>query len=246
MLKNIISLLILLTYISCDNKPSRSEIDRSKVKRINYNLTDSLTKDVVLDSMLSHYRVEKNRLMSKVLTKSNEEFTKSRPQSNLTTLMAKICFEQSSKYLKKPIDFSLVNLGGIRSSLPKGDITLENAYTLMPFDNELCVLEIKSDSVKSMVNYLIDRGGEPISGLAIHFKDSILSEILINDKPLKASKSYFVATTDYLANGGDKMDFFKNPLNRFDLSVKYRDEIIHYFEKTSILKSKPQTLFYYE
>ena len=51
-----------------------------------------------------------------------------------------------------------------------------------------------------------------------------------------------ILTTDYLATGGDKMDFFLTPIQLENTQLKLRDAIIEYFiaehKKWKQLKSK--------
>ena len=46
---------------------------------------------------------------------------------------------------------------------------------------------------------------------------------------------YYVATSDYLANGGDNMTFFKESTIKFDIEYKLRNMLIDYFKKVDIL-----------
>ena len=54
------------------------------------------------------------------------------------------------------------------------------------------------------------------------------SRIFVNGEPFDSLKTYKVVTSDYLANGGDKYSFFKEPLQREDLRVKVRDAIMEF------------------
>jgi 2',3'-cyclic-nucleotide 2'-phosphodiesterase (5'-nucleotidase family) len=68
----------------------------------------------------------------------------------------------------------------------------------------------------------------PIAGCKFGVKDSVAMNIEVGGKPFDINQSYKVATSDYLANGGDKMIFFKNPLETEVLGVLLRDAIIEY------------------
>jgi len=206
----------------------------------NYVVGSSFGTDEELNGLLETYRKEKDLKMSRVLTKTKKGLTKSRPQSELTNLMADICLGEAQKTTDQPIDFGLVNYGGIRSSVPKGNVTLEDAYKLMPFDNELCILEIHRDSILSLANYLIKSEGEPLSGIVFTFNKENLVSVLINGKPLTSKSSYWLATSDYLANGGDRMRFLSNPISRINTGVKYRDAIISFFENQEELHPSTQ------
>ena len=52
-------------------------------------------------------------------------------------------------------------------------------------------------------------------------------EVLINNTKLGKS-TYKILTSDYLSGGGDKMDFFLNPINQEPIGIKLRDAILEY------------------
>ena len=139
----------------------------------------------------------------------------------------------------KNIDFALFNYGGIRTVIPKGNITVKNVFELMPFENMLVIAELSGKQAQSLFNYLEKRQeAHPISHLKLEIKDEKLNKILIQNKPFDISKNYYVLTHDYLQHGGDRMDFFKNPISLFNVEVKVRDAIIDYLSKIDTLNAK--------
>ncbi|HMC02386.1 MAG TPA: hypothetical protein VKN14_15205, partial [Flavobacteriaceae bacterium] len=50
------------------------------------------------------------------------------------------------------------------------------------------------------------------------------------------TKTYYVATNDYLYSGGDNMTFFKPNDSLYDLNYKIRNALIDYFKKTDTIK----------
>ena len=60
-------------------------------------------------------------------------------------------------------DICIMNTGGLRNILPKGEITRGDIYKLMSFENELVVLELTENEFKGLLEYLVSRGGEPFS-----------------------------------------------------------------------------------
>lgn len=125
-------------------------------------------------------------------------------------------------------DLCLLNNGGLRATLPKGEITRGKIFELMPFENELVVLTLSGAQTKELFIVLAKFGGMPVSGINIGIADDRPDEVFINDIPFDSSKTYKVVTSDYLANGGGKLQFFNNPLKREDLGIKLRDAIIAY------------------
>lgn len=234
-----------LTLLSCGSKTPSSQKQVNTTVDSNYVMSAAYGTDDSLYQMLGKYREEKNKKMHAVLTTTKVGFTKERPSSNLTNLMADICVESAPKLNTQKVDFGLVNFGGIRSSIPKGKVRLEDAYKLMPFDNELCLLKIKGDSVQSMIHYIRKRDGEPISGMQLVFENETIKSAKINGKTFNNKMDYWLVTSDYLANGGDRMIFLSNPISRIDLGVKYRDVIIDYFkEKDVIISNTEQRIIY--
>ena len=138
----------------------------------------------------------------------------------------------------KNIDMVLLNHGGIRSILSKGNVTTRTAYQIMPFENSVVVVELKGAVIKELISYLQKaKRAHPISGLKLKLdNDYNLISATINNLPIENDKSYFVATNDYLYSGGDRMTFFKKNESLDILNYKIRNVLIDYFAKQDTLK----------
>lgn len=167
--------------------------------------------------------------MKRVINTSDVAMVKARPEGVLSNFVADLVLEEVNELEGFQADFCLLNHGGLRAALPQGEIRVESIYELMPFDNEAVVLTLTGEKVLEIAEYLTIKGGEPVSGLTLNLKD--LSSLKINGKPVDPSATYKVATSDYLANGGDKMVFFADPLQRESTSLKIRDLIIEHIEE---------------
>ncbi len=132
----------------------------------------------------------------------------------------------------KNIDAVLLNYGGIRSSLPQGNITMRTAYQIMPFENTLVVVELSGKKVQDMFNYLKAGTAHPFSGMQLKLNATgDIQEEKIRGKAIDPNKTYYIGTNDYLLEGGDNMNFFKNPIKVTDLNYKIRNILIDYFTK---------------
>jgi 2',3'-cyclic-nucleotide 2'-phosphodiesterase (5'-nucleotidase family) len=60
---------------------------------------------------------------------------------------------------------------------------------------------------------------------------------MIQDKELDLNATYYIATSDYLANGGDNMRFFLTNEGVFDLDYKIRNMLIDYFKEVSTVEA---------
>ncbi|MES2487662.1 MAG: 5'-nucleotidase C-terminal domain-containing protein, partial [Bacteroidota bacterium] len=76
----------------------------------------------------------------------------------------------------------------------------------------------------------------PLSGMQILLdKDGIAKGLTVQGKPVEAGKIYYVATSDYLSNGGDSMNFFKKGVATYDIDYKLRNMFIDYFKEVDTL-----------
>ncbi len=182
-----------------------------------------------LEELIKPYDEGLSAQMKRVINTSDVAMVKARPEGLLSNFVADLILEEVNELDGFQADFCLLNHGGLRAALPKGDIKVETIYELMPFDNEAVVLTLTGEKVLEIANYLQTKGGEPVSGLTLDLK--ITSSLKINGQPINPSYTYKVVTSDYLANGGDKMLFFKNPLQRESTSLKIRDLIIEHIEE---------------
>ncbi|HIE73572.1 MAG TPA: hypothetical protein EYQ06_04775 [Flavobacteriales bacterium] len=190
--------------------------------------------DSTIIAMIAPYKIKIDSLMNDVLCISKVEMTKGRPESLLGNFVCDLCLQQYANL----VDICVMNNGGLRSILPKGEITRGDIYKLMPFENELVILELDETSFVGLVDYLISRGGEPFSGMKIekdftgHLSADYPSAINFN-----RGDKIRVLTTDYLANGGDKMWFFKDK-EQIKVGIKLRDAIINYCVLQDTITSK--------
>ena len=131
----------------------------------------------------------------------------------------------------------MLNHGGIRSVIPKGDVTARVAYEVMPFENSAIVVTLKGEQIQEMVNYIVlNKKAHPLAGMSFAIdKNNIAINILIQGIPLDKNSYYNVVTSDYLVNGGDNMTFFSKATAKYDLDYKLRNIIIDYFTEVDTI-----------
>ena len=88
---------------------------------------------------------------------------KTKPESLLGNWTADVCLEMAQEMYKDDIDLSFFNTGGLRSPIPQGDITLRDLYKLMPFENELVVLELNKTEILDLKAYFNSTKGSTCS-----------------------------------------------------------------------------------
>ena len=202
----------------------------------------------IISQEISVYRDSINIGLDNVIGYSNNIYTKTdfndeEFNSSLGNLIADIIFIQSDSILRiqenKNIDFVIQNYGGIRSYLPEGEIKLTDAYKILPFENEIVIVEMDGKSVNEIVSFLRDEiKPHPISGILIND-----SEVLIQDKPIVSSNKYYIAINDYLLTGGDNMFFFNQNSKVYRLGYSLRDAFIDYTKSKQYLSSNIDNRF---
>lgn len=146
--------------------------------------------------------------MGVVLTNLPHRLNKEKPNGSLGFFTCDAFRAGVAKKINKRVDISVLNNGGIRRPyLGPGPVSTGAIYELMPFDNRAMLLELDSQAVAQLVEFLISKGGDPISGLEIS-ADSV-TKIKVNGLPLR-TQNYLLACTDYQYNGGDGYGFLQS------------------------------------
>ncbi|MCF6132069.1 5'-nucleotidase C-terminal domain-containing protein [Flavobacterium wongokense] len=237
-LKHFVLLLTFTAFISCAEK----KYAVTKIEGREIGITDKNSEVAAIENFIKPYRDKIDEDLNKVLANAPETLDKSGEwQTAMGNFLADITFEKSDKVFqmreKKSIDICLLNHGGIRSIIPKGNVTARTAFEVMPFENSAIVIGLKSEQILEMINYIItEKKPHPLKGLTFTIgKDNQPKNILVNGKPLDTNKVYYVVTSDYLSNGGDNMLFFKKGVAQYDLSYKLRNIIIDYFKENKTI-----------
>ena len=134
-------------------------------------------------------------------------------------------------------DISMLGSGGIRTSIPKGTITFGNIVNVMPYRNNLCVIEVTGQQVLDALEWgcriLPNNHGcfLQVSGMTYDIDVSIptpcisddngmfvsiegerrIKNVKVNGEPIDPAKTYTIASTDYLLlNDGDGYTMFED------------------------------------
>jgi 2',3'-cyclic-nucleotide 2'-phosphodiesterase (5'-nucleotidase family) len=201
-----------------------------------------------IDTIIAPYRTQLNEKMDVVINQSMETMTTGSPQGLLGNFVTDLCLKliiDSLKLEKDNISMVILNNGGLRTHLPKGDITLRKVFEIMPFENELVIVEISGanfrDAIKTIASKCESRdnakGCIPFSGVEIT-ANKTEGNVLVNNLPIDTISTHKILTSDYLANGGDNMYFLSSAISTVYTNIKLRDAIIYHLKKESLLGNK--------
>ena len=89
----------------------------------------------------------------------------------------------------------------------------------------------------SKENILFDTSPDLRQQLLRH-KIKKINKVLIQNKKFDINKSYYVLTSNFLQEGGDKMIFFKDPLELYSLNTNIREVLVKYISRKKNIESK--------
>lgn len=229
--------LLLLLYVtlllsSCKSLfPVKANANLIKIEK-------SSTADTALIAFYKPYKDSLDKMMQIKIAELETDLFKKQPESTLGNLVADILLAETKQYVKQPVDFGVMNYGGIRvSSLSKGNLMINDAYLISPFDNYLVAQKVSGMQVQAICDSLALKGGWPVSGISFEIKNKKAQHIQIQYQDLDLSKNYTMATIDYVANGGDGMALLKT-VPQMATGVLFRDAIIDYWKQQTLQGKK--------
>ncbi len=232
-------IVLLFACAGCHSHQIKSKA-YAKTGRI--PLSDTTLIDGSMHSLISPYKSRLDDQMNRVVCTSKVAMprVKTEPESLLGNFVSDLCYNRLKKE-HAHIDFCLLNFGGLRNALPKGEVSIRDIYQLMPFENQMVIVSISYDSLQSLTHYLAAKQGQPISGATIRIKNQLPDSFTINGAALTASNKkriFHVLTSDYLAKAGDQMTFFSSPKKLTPLNIKLRDLIIEHCKDQKYINSQ--------
>jgi 5'-nucleotidase len=211
---------------------------------IKVNCENAKAPDTLVAKFIEKYQVAVQKEMNVTIATSEQAIEAEKPEGILNNLVADAIFQIGKIHYKptdgKNIDFCLLNYGGLRKGLPKGNIMIGNVFELMPFDNKLNVITLKGTQVVQLFDFLAKKiEGHPIANCRLIVDNNQATQITIGGEALDSTKTYKVVTNDYLSTGNDGMYFFKQALKVETVDYLIRDAIIDYLRK---IGTKPLNL----
>jgi 5'-nucleotidase/UDP-sugar diphosphatase len=144
-------------------------------------------------------------------------------------------------------DIAITNKGGVRTDLPAGNLTPQDVFNVLPFDNTLGSVEVTGAFVKEMIEDKVAYGGSGlyVAGMRVRVDrsrergDRVIS-LEIGGKPYDPDGRYRLVTTDYLLEGNSGMEKLAALRSQaaVESGVFMREAIIEYIKSHSPLHPK--------
>jgi 2',3'-cyclic-nucleotide 2'-phosphodiesterase (5'-nucleotidase family) len=225
----LITLFFAVLFSACaEQKLIISEMSGSKIPMD--RATERLADKELID-FLAPYKAQLDEKMNEVIGIAAENMPVHSPESLLSNFSADVYRQVAAENLNAPVDIAIVNIKGLRTNIPFGEIKVSKVFELMPFENELVIVWLKGKELSGLLEFFASIGGEGVSGMRMGIKNGVATDILIGDKALEPEKIYVIATNDYLAEGNDGMIQLTKHERRVDTGIKIREMLIEYIRK---------------
>lgn len=118
-------------------------------------------------------------------------------------------------------DIGWVNGGGIRSDVTDRTFTLNDAYSVFPFDNKVMLVDVAGADIVAALEAGVAKveklgGGFPqVSGMSYGYDPTApigtrVHSVKVAGEPILSDKTYSIALTNYVFKGGDGVVSFAN------------------------------------
>lgn len=220
-------LFFILLFLACKSRyhATKQDYQQYKVTASDFVTSDSMSE---IERYLKPFRDSLNLEMNVVIGNSETDFEKGKAGGTLGRLVVQALEEASKKITTKPVTGVITNPGGLRiNQIPKGPITVGKVFELLPFENELVIIAVPGSALAQWMKLIEEKGGWPktvimpyandnekgLQEMAAkrikHLSDSPAEHYILSHTMMKADSIYYIATNDYVANGGDQCDFLK-------------------------------------
>ncbi|ESH11081.1 5'-Nucleotidase domain protein, partial [Salmonella enterica subsp. enterica serovar Gaminara str. ATCC BAA-711] len=226
---------IELGKLVLDWNPETKKVDSYNGKLITM-YADTYKPDPVTQAKIDEWDNKVKKITDEVVAHSPEVLTRSygesAPTGNLITdaLMATV----------PGADASFYNAGGIRTELPKGNITYGDVLSMYPFTNDVMSMEISGKDLKSIMSHAADlKNGMLHVSKTVQFKyDSTkplgqrIVEFDIKGKPVEDNKLYTVALDSFIGKGGGGFTFTKGKNIKY-IGIQTAPALVNYMKQVN-------------
>ena len=222
-------------------------------------VSDYTEKDESTDTFIKAAQADFEEMLNTVVAKTDVDLTILEPGTdarivrNAETNLGDLCADAYRTI--GGADIAIVNGGGVRASIPAGDITLGQIISVHPFGNYLCVVEATGQEILDALEMGVrntpeENGGFlQVSGITFTLDVSVptsvtldenglfvavgetrrVSNVLVNGEPIDPAKTYTLASHDYLIkNAGDGYTMFQDNVLLQDAVMLDNQVLINY------------------
>lgn len=184
---------------------------------------DSGRADEEIAEMIARFRREVEPLLERVLGRAPADIGVAREECPMGNLLCDGIREGLD------LDVALHNPGGVRASIPRGEISYAVVYEVMPFDNTVVILPMTGAEIEaallqaastvtflhaSGLSYVVDFRGDGPKVRDLRDGDG---------RPVEGDRTYRVGVNSFMAEGGDGLTLFREVPGAMETGILCRD-----------------------
>lgn len=231
---NILRSFLLVSLCSTSLVAAAQNFEVKTIRGERHEITSALDPAISqgTNDFLAPYKLKVDSMMKPILGESASYMRAFRPESPLSNLIADILYSEAADITGKPVDLAICNIGGIRSAMPKGIITVGDILEIAPFENMYCVVTLSGTHLMELFQQIASVNGEGISGAKLKISsDRKLIQAWVDGKKVEPKQNYRIATLDYLSQGNDKLEAFKKACCVETTTLPVREVIMSFIKE---------------
>ncbi|MGF1725458.1 bifunctional UDP-sugar hydrolase/5'-nucleotidase UshA [Photobacterium nomapromontoriensis] len=185
----------------------KKKVKNEDGKKVRVFIQDEIAQDQAVYNTLKPFKEKGQKALEIVIGNINGDLVGERSvvrnnQTNLGRLIAMSHMERAKA------DFAVMNSGGVRASIPAGDVTYKDVLTVQPFGNILTYVDMTGAEVQDYLNVVgtmtKDSGAyAQFAGVSMTVAGDKVTDVKIGGKALDATKTYRFTVPSFNAAGGD-------------------------------------------
>lgn len=148
------------------------------------------------------------------------------------------------RVMDQGVQIAFQNSGGIRASIDAGEVTMGEVLTVLPFQNTLSTFQVTGETLVAAlengasqheegsgrfpqvagVTFVVDLSAEP---------GSRISDVMVGDAAIDPAAIYGVVSNNFVRNGGDGYDMFRDAMNAYDFGPDLADVTAEYIAENA-------------
>ena len=228
-----LSLLALLLLAACQ-RPEAKPLARPRLDTPGQTRVDAaIPEDAEVAAFIAPRTAEVRATFEQPLVVASDALARGRDgaENLLGYWICDALRARAEKLVGRPVPFAIANRGGIRRDLKAGQLKVGDIFEVMPFENELILIELTgAELVQVMREGLQSRGGEPISGVKASLtggpEDAVMALTWEDGRTIDPRETVLVATSDYLYGSGDTMPTLKKGRKPFTSGLTIRQVLL--------------------
>lgn len=188
--------------------PKKKTIVKMKGRLITNN-ADRIRNDKQTTSIINYYQKRHSTRMNTKIGKTNEDLIHLKEEGGETQLGNLV-----TDMMRKEVgaEIGMINSGSIRTNIKQGSITNGEIYNMIPFPSKIAKMRMTGKDLKTLLEQSAGREKNKvlqISGLRVVYDSSspeggrIKKIETEKGMAIEPDREYTIATTDFLAGGGD-------------------------------------------